>query len=260
LFARLRRFIRRFVPRLLDPWLDAPIVNVPRDAAFAAAYTESLAPFERNDPHAEARYYEGTRWRGVMEKAQATNGVILDLGSGSGGVTLALAAANYRVASVDYGWSETARLAHKRSGVPYRHVVADAAHLPFRGGAFSSIICIDTFEHFPDAPAAGREAGRVLRDDGQIVMTTPARLGWIFRRDPHFNIRFLLLFPPSIQRKIAARRGFGAPHHFVDRIYTDARALERMFPHSRITRTLKRSRLPARWFWEALILRKVQSR
>ena len=221
---------------------------------------ESLAPFERNDAHAEARYYEGTRWRGVMEKAQATDGMILDLGSGSGGVTMALTAGGYRVVSVDYGWSETARLAHKRSAVPYRHVVADAAKLPFRSGAFASIICIDTLEHFPDAPAAGREASRVLGNHGQIVMTTPARLGWIFRRDPHFNIRFLLLFPPSIQRKVAARRGFGAPHHFVDRIYTDARTLERMFPDCRITRTLKRSRLPARWFWEALILRKVQSR
>jgi SAM-dependent methyltransferase len=195
-----------------------------------------------------------------MEKAEATKGIVLDLGSGSGGVTLALAAGGYRVVSVDYGWSETGRLAHKRSGVRYRHVVADAAHLPFRTAAFGSIICIDTIEHFPNAPAAGREASRVLRSEGQIVMTTPARLGWIFRRDPHFNIRFLLLFPPAIQRRIAARRGFGAPHHFVDQIYTDARTLERLFPGCRITRTLKRSRLPARWFWEALILRKVQSR
>lgn len=252
----LRRLVRRFVPRVVDPWLDAAIVPVARDDAFGAAYKSSLAPFEQGDMHAEARYFEGTRWRGVMERAAGTDGIVLDLGSGSGGVTLALAAGGRSVISVDNGWSETGRLAHRRAGVPYRHVVADAERLPFRSGAFGSIICIDTIEHFPDARAAGAEASRVLRHGGTLVMTTPARLGWIFRRDPHFNIRFLLMFSPAEQRRIAARRGFDQPHHFVDRIYMDARTLERLFPGSVIVRTLKRSRLPSRWFWEALVLRK----
>ena len=64
------------------------------------------------------------------------------------------------------------------------------------------------------------------------------------------------MLPSSMQRRIAARRGFDQPHHFVDRIYTSAASIANLFPRCRIERTMTRSRLPKRFFWDALVLRK----
>ncbi len=252
----LRRWFRRVVPRLSDPWLDAPIESVPLDEPYDRAYAESLPEFERNDPYAAARYFEARRWRGVLRRAAPREGLVLDLGSGTGSVGLALTAAGMRPVSIDSIWGETSRLAHKRARAPFRFVAGDAENLPFRDGVFEAVICLDTFEHFHDAARAGAEASRVLRSGGAVILATPPRLAWTFRGDPHFNIPLLLAFPPRVQRWIAARRGFDQPHHFVDRIYTTATSIALLFPNCRIERTLTRSRLPKRFFWEALVLRK----
>lgn len=236
--------------------LDTPPDPRPLDERYARAYVEVLLPVERADVFLAQRFEEGKRWRSVLDRAGAGDGLVLDIGAGSGAVALANAAGGRRVVTLDSVWNESARLSHLRAGATFRHVIGEAERLPFRDEAFEAIVCLETVEHFADAKAAGREASRVLRRNGQIVLITPARLAWIFRPDPHFHIRFLLLFPPRLQRAIAARRGFGQPHHFVDRIYTSARQVARLFPGTKIERVLTRSRMPKRWFWDALLLRK----
>jgi SAM-dependent methyltransferase len=226
------------------------------DAVYREHYLSSLDSLERTSAFATARYDDARRWRGVLAKTGAIEGMILDLASGSGACALALAAGGYRVVTTDCGWNETARLTHARCGAVYRHVICDAASLPFRKDSFGAVVCLDSFEHFAAPNRAAEEAARVVKPSGPIVVETPARLAWLFRPDPHFGIRFLLILPSAWQRRIAARRGFDQPHHYVDRIYTSALRLARLFPGCRLERTLTRSRLPHRWFWDALILRK----
>jgi SAM-dependent methyltransferase len=242
-----RRAFRRVFPRLVDPILDAPPVLVPEDAAIETRYQSLI---DRNDPFREARYREGIRWRGVLRHFVAPPARVLDLGAGDGAIELALNAGGYRTTSVDREWNTVA----PRIGV--RRVIADAGALPFRDATFDAVICLETIEHFTDARASCAEGSRVMRDGGRVVLITPPRLAWIFRRDPHFGIRFLLMLPSSMQRRVAARRGFDQPHHFVDRIYTSAASIAKLFPRCRIERTMRRSRLPKRWFWEALVLKK----
>jgi SAM-dependent methyltransferase len=253
-----RRWFRRFFPRRLDPWLDAPIQPTPLDPLYHEAYLSSLNAAERSDAFAAARYDDARRWRGVLDRAGVSDGLVLDLASGSGGGALALAAGGRRIVTIDCLWNETARSAYRRCGASYRHVIGDAAALPFRDASFAAVACLDSFEHFARPGAAAAEASRVVRSGGRIFIETPARLAWLFRRDPHFGIRFLLLLPSAAQRRVAAWRGFDQPHHYVDRIYTSAARLEQLFPACRIERTLTRSRLPRRWFWDALILRKAE--
>lgn len=256
MFARLRRVVRRFIPRVVDPVLDPPPQELTRDSAYERAYSAALLPSQREDAFLEARYREGKRWRAVLDRVGVGAGPVLDIGSGTGAVALANAAGGRRVFTADFVWNEPARLAHAAAGALYRHVIADAARLPFRDESFEAITCLESVEHFRDAAAVGRESSRVLRPGGRIVLITPARLAWIFRPDPHFQIRFLLLFPPRLQRLIAARRGFDQPHHFVDRIYTSTRQIEALYPGCSIERVMTRSRLPKRFFWDALLLRK----
>ena len=255
---RLKRAVRRVFPRPLDPWLDATIVPSQLDDSYAAAYETSLHESERADPFGRGRFEDGKRWRGILDRVVVGEGPILDLASGSGGIALALSAGGRRVITMDRAWSETARLAHRAAGAAYRHVIADSAQLPFRDGVFSGVICLDSFEHFGRPAETGAEATRVSRHNAPIVVETSGRLTYLFRRDPHYNVRFLLVLPNSLQQRVALRRGFTEPHHYVHRIYFSAADIARHFPQSRIVRILGRSRLPKRWFFSAVILRKHQ--
>jgi len=242
-----KRLFRKLFPRVVDPLLDAPPATLPDDAAIETRYQLLV---DRNDPFREARYREGIRWRGVLGHFLPPPARILDLGAGDGAIELALNAGGYLTTSVDREWNTVA----PRLGV--RRVIADAGSLPFRESTFDAVVCLETIEHFTNARAACAEGSRVLREGGRVVLITPSRLAWIFRRDPHFGIRYLLMLPSSLQRRIAARRGFDQPHHFVDRIYTSAASIAKLFPRCRIERTMTRSRLPKRWFWDGIVLRK----
>lgn len=98
----------------------------------------------------------------------------------------------------------------------------------------------------------------VLRPGGPILLTTPPRLRYALRRDPHFGLRGLALLPAGWQRSRAARHGFVGPHHYVHRLYGTAAQVARLFPGCRLGRVLSRSRAPGRWFWDALVLTKVE--
>lgn len=236
--------------------MDAPLRECPLDAPCARAYAESLTPTEKSDTFALGRYEEGRRWRGVLEQVGAPDGPVLDIASGSGGIALAVAAAGRAIISVDSIWGETARYAHRRAGLAYLHAVGDAERLPVRAQTFAAVFCMDAIEHFAAPGRAAEEIASALKPGGCIILTTPPRLAYMFRRDPHFDIPLLLTLPPRLQRWMAARRGFTDPHHYVGRIFFSARSIARLFPRCRIERILNRSRFPGILFWDAMVLRK----
>lgn len=269
MLRRLRRTYRLAFPRLREPWLDEDLAPLPADPAFEEAYhrdvvTAGGGPGER--AFLAARYREGMRWRNVLcrwlEGLGGSGGTgararVLDLGAGNGAVELALAAdPGLLPVSVDRIWNATARAIHRRSGASLRRVVAEAQDLPFRSAEFDAVLCLETLEHLPRPTDAGRETVRILRPGGAILLTTPARWRYALRPDPHFGLRGLALLPAGLQRRLAARRGFGEPHHYVHRLYGSAAQVARLFPGCELTRTLSRSRASGRWFWDALVLKR----
>ncbi|HEV7919761.1 MAG TPA: class I SAM-dependent methyltransferase [Thermoanaerobaculia bacterium] len=201
-------------------------------------------------PFLRQRYAEGIRWRQVLRAYLPPPARLLDLGAGNGAIELAMQAGGYSVVSVDAGWNDDARR------LAVRRVVADAAALPFRPAVFDALLLLETVEHLPDVRAAARECARVLRAAAPALVTTPPRWRYALRADPHFAIRFLLLLPARLQRAVAARRGFAGPHHHVDRIYGSVPQLARSFAPFAVQEVLSRSRLPKRWFWDAVVLRR----
>ena len=245
MLAPLRGAVRRFLPRRKHPLLDAELTPFPADEARERAYRDAEPD---HDPFVTARYDEGRRWRHVL--SAYTTGRVLDVGAGNGAIEYALAAdERFRVISVESLWNDTAR----RLGL--RRVIADAAALPFRDGAFDAVLSLETIEHLARPREAGRETCRVLRDRGVILLTTPPKWRYALRRDPHFGIFGIVALPPHMQRKVAAGRGFREAHHYVDRIYRSVPQIARLFPCARVRDVLSRSRAPRRWFWDAVVLR-----
>lgn len=247
----MRRLVRRFFPRLQHPLLDASRPPLGHDAAYAAAYAATI---EETDAFVTERFEEGRRWRNVLQHYQPGRRV-LDLGAGNGAIELAFVAATaWMVVSVEVDWNDVVRRLRNKTGAPLRRVIADATALPFRDRAFDAVTCFETVEHFRDRRAAAAEIARVAAD--LLLVTTPPRLRYALRPDPHFGIRGLLLLPPSLQRAVAARRGFDRADHYVDRIYTSVAQLHRLFRGFAVVEVLSRSRAPRRWFWDAVVLRR----
>ena len=154
---------------------------------------------------------------------------VLDVGSGNGGVSFAFAAvAKARAYTLDL--APNAELNALRALVPLRSTVGDGAALPFRSDRFDVVLLLDTIEHVERPREVASEAMRVLRPGGVCVVTTPARVRYLFRRDPHFGVPAIAALPNEAQRFIVDRILRRNPAYDVTHLYWSADEIVRLFP------------------------------
>ena len=122
---------------------------------------------------------------------------------------------------------------------------------------------LDRVERIPsDDALEGRYRAAVVSDSSDSFIAARyyegTRWRYFLRRDPHFGIPLLTLWPAPVQRRIAAARGFDQPHHYVNRIYSSVTQIARTLFPLQIVAVLSRSRMPSRWFWDAIFLRNLK--
>ena len=116
----------------------------------------------------------------------------LELGCGSGWVSWLLAEAGCEVWMCDFEANSLATgrvFAHPNIG-PGRRFVADARYAPFADRSFDLVLFKEFVHHVSDYASLFREANRVLKDEGIMVMMEPVRSVWqtireIRHPDPH---------------------------------------------------------------------------
>jgi SAM-dependent methyltransferase len=69
------------------------------------------------------------------------------------------------------------------------YVEADALHLPFEAGTFTTVVCSEVVEHIPDDLAALKEIARVMNEGGILILTFPHRR-FYFANDDRFVRHF----------------------------------------------------------------------
>lgn len=95
--------------------------------------------------------------------AEGPPGRLLDIPSGGGPVVAAARDAGWDVCEVDLFARPT-----------LCGVRADAcAPLPFRDASFDAVVSMEGIEHFEDQSSFVRECGRVLKQNGRLILTTP---------------------------------------------------------------------------------------
>jgi SAM-dependent methyltransferase len=196
--------------------------------------------YAHNVEFVRQRFAEGLELVGYLASKYGERRIrVLDLGAGSGGVSLALASEpRNTVIACDVVINPDLVTVRKRSVSPVRQVIATGEGLPFADGSFDAVLCLETIEHLPDARAAAREMMRVLRPGGQVMITTPARLRFLTKPDPHYQIRGLMLLPDALQKHVVVERLRRTSDYDVRHIFWTAGGIVSMFPGRRRVDTL----------------------
>jgi SAM-dependent methyltransferase len=107
---------------------------------------------------------------GLLRQASPKCEYVLDLGCGTGVVSLEL---NEFSKAISLDMSDKALDYCRQRGLEMC-IRGDGARLPLRSESCSAVLGLDIFEHIEDDDAAFREAFRVLRPGGVVVLSVPA--------------------------------------------------------------------------------------
>ena len=95
---------------------------------------------------------------------------VLEVGGGRGGLTPLLFPGSW-VVNLDFDPGFAAAPSNQQLGV--RFLGGDATALPFPDASFDAVTMFDVIEHVPADAVAVREAWRVLRPGGHLLLSTP---------------------------------------------------------------------------------------
>ncbi len=231
------------------PW---PVLREQFRSLISTRFAEWIPPgsahFDEQLQFALGRFDEGlgiVRFVELFEKrAPAGPLSFLDIGAGNGGVSIALAnCQRYKVNALDITPNAALRALVSDTRLPVHQIVGSGHHLPFENDSIDVVTLLETIEHVPSPKLLGSEIMRVLRPGGFCMITTPQRVKYLLRPDPHYNVRGLLWFPNFVQRFIVTKllRRKYVSHDLkplvvydVDHIYFHVREISRLFPGEKI--------------------------
>ena len=152
-------------------------------------------PASIDDHPGKARSYAGVARR--LRRAGQTEGLVLDVGCGAGGMLRALADEGFTTAGLDHAPEALERARELRGNDP-RYTgelrLGDVcSHIPWPDETFDAVVLNDLVEHLADEGGAISEVRRVLRPGGRILVSTLNARGllarllgsrWSFYRNP----------------------------------------------------------------------------
>lgn len=109
--------------------------------------------------------------RGILDKSRIST--VVEVGFGSGRYLRYSSDRVPFVVGVEIS-AELAKMVKEHSGIGnIAYVVADAEHLPFRKESFELTLSTETVEHLPNPRVALKEMNRILKPDGQAIISVP---------------------------------------------------------------------------------------
>ena len=136
-----------------------------------------------------------SRWRDPVQRESlealqlGAEDRLLDVGCGTGAACRSAASVTASVVGIDLSPEMIRQARELASGLANVHFeIADSEHLPFDDGAFTAVVCSNSFHHYPDPGRAVREMTRVLAPGGRLVLgdacsdRTAARIADVFLR------------------------------------------------------------------------------
>ena len=100
---------------------------------------------------------------------------VLDIGCGSGWLAALCAARGARVTATDVSHIGVAAARHRYGDEVGSFAVGDAYSMGIGSGTFDIVILSEVVEHMEDIPAVLREAWRLLKPHGRLLVSVPNR-------------------------------------------------------------------------------------
>src|SRR5262245_52099572 len=174
-----------------------------------AAYGEDIG---------QSSWMTASAWLGYADRLQVrADGHVLEVGSGSGGPAVYLAAnRGCRVTGVDineHGISNGARLAAERGladRVTFQRIDA-ARRLPFPAAAFDAVVSNDAMCHIANRLEVLREWRRVVRPGGRMLFTDAMIVSGLVSHEEiaiRSSIGFYFFLPPGENERLITQSGF----------------------------------------------------
>ena len=144
---------------------------------------------------------------GWLQRCLVSDGVLLDVGCGAGGLLAAAATMRFATAGIDA--SMTLLVAAKRMieshGGTATLACAYAESLPLANESVAAVTMYDVVEHVEDAGRVIDEASRVLRSGGHLAISTPNRFS--VAAEPHVFLWGVGWLPRRLQEPYVRWRG-----------------------------------------------------
>jgi len=139
----------------------------------SGAYLRDFQPDTEHNPF--WRDYAAKR-AAILTSVRGQDSRVLDIGGGMGRMAIPLSSRHF-VTLCDLS-PQMLEQARPYAGERLQLAVADARALPFPDAAFDYALCIDVLPHLPDPNPALREARRVLRPGGTLIVDSSNSVPW----------------------------------------------------------------------------------
>ncbi|MFF2195420.1 class I SAM-dependent methyltransferase [Streptomyces sp. NPDC058157] len=144
-----------------------------RTASITAYWNAAAAAFDDEPDHGLRDDHTRAAWSALLSSwMPSAPSDVLDVGCGTGSLSLLLAEAGHRVTGVDVALRmiEQARLKFGTAGLEACFLVGDAMKPPTPGGRFDALLSRHLMWTLPDPEAALREWVTRLRPGGRLVL------------------------------------------------------------------------------------------
>ena len=185
---------------------------------------------------------------------------VLDVGCGNGGLLLPFAEAGHRCWGLDLTLHPELAEVAAEAGLSLGQLQARGEALPFPDESLDLVLLAETVEHVPRVRRLGAEVARVLRPGGICYVTTPPRLRFLLKGDPHYGVPGLLLLPDGLQRLVFERWLAPGEAYDVTHVFWSAAGVMRALPGLELAEiTSKNWAGPLRRLdWDWIVARKVR--
>lgn len=183
-----------------------------------------------------------------LSEFQGPEGIVLDVGCGSGALVVAMAGMNHQVHGMDIseGMVAMARKFSEEQGLNPEHIhLGEVEAIPYDDGFFDVVTCVGVLEYVCDEKVALSELQRIIKTDGLIILTMPNILKLQYLLDPYYwCVRSIKYF---FRKKLTKNTGT-KPLDDLNQISTNANYTNRRYSYRQLTKIFDTSALvPVKW-------------